>query len=958
MLSIQNVSSAGQASTYYGADNYYAKDSEEAREASQWVGSGAKELGLTGPVDTKDFQKVLEGNAGEVQLGRKIHGDIEHRPGTDLTFSAPKSVSILALIGGDKRLVEAHNQSVKATLSHIEKNHLFTRVRNGRSVEQVGVNKMVAATFTHDTSRELDPQLHTHSVIANMVQDDQGKWRSLDNSDLYNSKMFLGALYRNELAQRVQTLGYMIERTHEDGRFDISGVSKELIQEFSQRSQDINKHIDLFAGGNRTAEGAAKAALKTRSAKKDVDRTALKDDWENRTKDHGQNLEKLIPEGNENTKPDNQLTMQVAREAVKFAMDHMSERTAAFTGTDLRASALHYSVGAAKMNQVEKAIQERMDSGELLKSPNSTKNTTLYTTKNSLVSELRVIKLMQEGQGNAARMVSERRFDKVANTEGLTHGQHVSFRHVMTSKDFLTGVEGWAGVGKTFMMDRLRAAAEKQAWNIRGFSTAKSQANTLEQDSSIKSNTIASFISQYSRYNNGSPAGTGKLKSELSRTLLVVDEATLTSTNQARKFLEIAKTGNAKVVMIGDTKQLGAVEAGKPFHQLQKAGMATPVMSEVLRQKDNPYLKDSLSLIRDGNIKVAFERHKENIIEVKPNEHVGQIAGKKWLSLPHHKREGTLVVAQSRETRGTVSKTIRDGLRSEGRISGQEVSIETLDRKDLTHAQRQDARNYKEGDTVIFERDYSQLGVKKGQYSVLEQTSDRNGEILLTDKHGEISNWTPKNFGYRDGATSIFTSSDRELQAGDKVRWTYNADKEAGVVNTQNATVKSVEGEQVVFAMQDGSELKLDVNDPRVQHFDYAFSTTAHASQGLTSENMIGTLEASLPGLTNQQSLYVQWSRAKEEVTMVVDNQDRVIELLEKNTGEKISSIEALEMPYLNIDGKEIHTDIEKPNDLDKDTLDIEERNIDIDGSEDDSLLQDNDLENDKEELEFEIDFD
>lgn len=566
------------------------------------------------------------------------------------------------------------------------------------------------------------------------------------------------------------------------------------------------------------------------------------------------------------------------------------------------------------------------------------------------MSELRVIKLMQEGKGREARIVSERRFEKVANTEGLTKGQHASLKHIMTNKDFLVGVEGWAGVGKTFMMDRLRAAAEKQAWDIQGFSTAKSQASTLELDSSIKSNTVASFISKYSRYNNGTAAGIGKLRKDLTRSLLVVDEASLSSTKQAREFLEIANVGRAKVVMIGDTKQHGAVEAGKPFHQLQKAGMATPQMSEVLRQKENPYLMDTLSLVRDGNIRVAFERHKDNIIQVGEKEHVGDIAGKKWLSLPHHKRQGTLVIAQSRETRGVINSTIRQGLRSEGRIYGDETTIGTLERKDLTRAQRQDARNYKEGDTVIFGRDYSQLGVKKGQYSVLDQTSDRNGEINLVDKYGEITSWVPKDFGYRDGATSVFTSSERDLQAGDKIRWTFNADKEAGIINTENATIKSVDGGRVTFLMKGGSELSLDIDDPRIQHFDYAFSSTSHASQGLTAENVIGTFEQKLPGLTNQQGLYVQWSRAKEDITMIVDNHERVLELLEKNTGEKVSAIEALGMPYLDREGNEIEAKnlSEETNKIDKDIV----LDDDKEGITDDSFTQD-----DESEIEFEFDY-
>ena len=184
MLSIGALSSAAQGASYYERDGYYAKDDPEHRDASAWAGKGAEELGLKGPVDPDTFRRVLEGKVPDGsgrQLGRRgKDGNIEHRPGRDLTFSAPKSVSIAALVGGDRRIVEAHDRAVAATLAWVEKNATETRMKDPGSspgqvpdtgkMARVGNQKIVAATFRHDTSRNLDPQLHTHSVIANMVR--------------------------------------------------------------------------------------------------------------------------------------------------------------------------------------------------------------------------------------------------------------------------------------------------------------------------------------------------------------------------------------------------------------------------------------------------------------------------------------------------------------------------------------------------------------------------------------------------------------------------------------------------------------------------------------------------------------------------------------------------------------------------------------------------------------------
>ena len=201
--------------------------------ASAWAGRGAGALGLEGPVDPDTFKAVLEGEVPDGsgrRLGRRMgDGGIRHRPGRDLTFSAPKSVSLAALVGGDARIVEAHDRAAMRALDWFEKNAAETCMQDkstGRMV-RAGNQQTVIATFTHDTSRNLDPALHTHSVIANMLLGPDNKWRTMANKSLYASKMLLGALYRNELAGELARLGYGIERTHAEGRFEIAGVSRE-----------------------------------------------------------------------------------------------------------------------------------------------------------------------------------------------------------------------------------------------------------------------------------------------------------------------------------------------------------------------------------------------------------------------------------------------------------------------------------------------------------------------------------------------------------------------------------------------------------------------------------------------------------------------------------------------------------------------------------------------------------
>ena len=238
VASIGAVAAPEQGASYYERRRLLrAGFPVDHREASAWAGRGAAGLGLEGPVDPDTFRAVLEGHVPDgsgKRLGRvgkdqgtPGSGEFHHRPGRDLTFSAPKSVSLAALVGGDARVIDAHDRAVGRALDWFERNAAETRMKDPETgrMARTGGQKTVIATFRHDASRNLDPALHTHSVIANMVRGEDGKWRTMANERLYASKMLLGALYRNELAGELAKLGYGIEKTHADGRFEIAGVS-------------------------------------------------------------------------------------------------------------------------------------------------------------------------------------------------------------------------------------------------------------------------------------------------------------------------------------------------------------------------------------------------------------------------------------------------------------------------------------------------------------------------------------------------------------------------------------------------------------------------------------------------------------------------------------------------------------------------------------------------------------
>ena len=310
---------------------------------------------------------MLEGEVpGGRRLGRReIGGNIVHRPGRDVTLSAPKSVSLMALVGRDDRIVEAHDRAVAATLDWIEAHAVETRMRDPatRAMVRAGGQGMVAATFRQDTSRNLDPQLHTHAVIANMVQGEDGKWRTMVDDGLFGGKMAIGAIYRAELARGLGDLGCGIGKTHPDGRFEIEGVPREAVESFSTRRQEIEAAMaERGMGGTKdNPHLAARAALMTRAAKRDVDRGALARSWKRQAKALGFSAAKVRAEARKAERslsgPDLfSAPGRVAGEAAAWAVAHLSEREAVFGHTDLLAATLARDPGAVTVGDAERAI--------------------------------------------------------------------------------------------------------------------------------------------------------------------------------------------------------------------------------------------------------------------------------------------------------------------------------------------------------------------------------------------------------------------------------------------------------------------------------------------------------------------------------------------------------------------------------------------------------------------------
>ncbi len=946
VVSVGAVASPAQGVSYYERDGYYAKDDPEHLGASAWAGKGAAELGLEGPVDPDTFKAVLEGrvpDGSDQRLGRVDRdGNRAHRPGRDLTFSAPKSVSLAALVGGDGRVVEAHDRAVAKTLAWVEADVAETRLRDpqtGRMV-RAGGQKTVAATFRHDTSRNLDPQLHTHAVLANMVKGRDGKWRTMANEALYRRQKLIGMVYRSELAGGLARLGYGIEKSHADGRFEIAGVSRAIVEAFSTRRAEIEAAV-AERGGDTAANPrlAERAALMTRARKRDVDKAELRGTWERQAAELGLDARALVAEATGRTAPATRETVvepaaeasagplpetvirqpgvlreapedmdagsgkggkniaepakPAAAQAAEWAVAHLAEREAVFGRSDLLAATLAWRPGEVSIESAGKAVDDLLAAGALHKATALESGEGL-TTERALADERETIGLMREGRNRGSPVMRSWMVGARLHRGPLTEGQRDAVKLILGTKDRVVGVQGYAGTGKTAMLRRVRALADRNEYRMVGLAPSASAAQTLAAEAEIETETLQRFLARNAGVAEGrlTEKGQREMRAAFAKTVLVVDEGSLASTVQARDLLRIATVLRIpRVVLVGDSKQLDAVDAGKPFAQLQEAGMKTATMDRIMRQR-NPALKEAVEASLAGEIGRACEKLGSNVAEVKPDNIAGAVAAR-WLKLSPEERERTGVMAPSHALRQGINGHIRERLVREGRLHGPTLQSERLVSRGYTNAEKALSGNYARGDIVAFHRAYKRIGVGKGDERRVLGVDRNRREVLLGGGADGTVRWKPGEIAGRRGGSEVYQAEAIELRAGDRIRWTRN-DKALGLVNSRTAEVAGVEDGRVSFRLEDGGTLELKRGDPQLRHLDHAWASTVHAFQGRTVDNVIAAMEARHPHLTTQKSFYVEISRARDRAELVTDNAKALREQLEAVTGERISALEGI----------------------------------------------------------------
>lgn len=561
MLSVSRVT-VSKGLEYYKRDNYYTKDG--AISNSDWYGKGADEAGLRGKIKEKPFDKLLFGFLpdGTSTRMKKARADaLKERAGTDLTFSAPKSISLKAFLGKDHRLIEAHKEAVRAALDVVESRYVATRVGGQADRRLEYTENMIVAQFHHDTSRAMDPQLHTHNILFNGTRAEEG-WRSVYDDIFRNRSKDIGVIYQNELARRVLDLGYDIIR-NDNGTFELKGYSREDILHFSKRHLEIEEQVAASKRQERLA------VLKTREAKEyDLDRGLL---WERHRRD-GEKIGLSHPIAN----PEKALRLEpkTAADFVELSISHLSRKNVAFSKEEIETLALSFSLGLYSTEEIHRSVDSKIGS-RLIRAQKKALDPSIETLEQELgrfktegyqdaiyskLAELKNASLRPVYDELSILAIRER--DNGSLEPIRTSGEGIlSSRHLL----HLAKVDK-ESLARFSMVSRLQAGYESS--KIRGIS-----GNGISlKEFSYSINGLKSHDNYYEFLKKDYPSQAGEI--------WIIDKVEKIRSSYLRQILEKAEREKARVVFLGGDERIEALARFKPFGALDAKRMEDIVKTE------------------------------------------------------------------------------------------------------------------------------------------------------------------------------------------------------------------------------------------------------------------------------------------------------------------------------------------------------------------------------------------
>ncbi len=860
---------------YYSVGDYYAKGSEAP---SEWGGRIAPDLGLSGRVDPATFRQLLEGKVDGQQLGRhRTDGGIEHHPGWDFAVNAPKSVSIMALVAGDDRIATLHEHAVGTALDYLEEHAMLRRRMAGEIVHET-TERLLYARFTEHASRELDPHLHTHVVVLNMTNSNTGSpMSSLETRAMYAEQMTAGQVYRNELAHGLRTLGYEIDADPRTGLFEIAGVPKTLILNMSQRAEQIDAHAREHG---LTGQSARRVSFyETRGAKEKAGLDTLTERWAERAAHHLSQLAQIRTEAGQRGEQTLIPAAAISARAMLFGLRQAETKEAVSNLGRMLRLGMASHIGEVRLADLRPHAQAHTRRRKLLVTREPTGDETQVrgrTTRRAARLELALADHLALALNDAKPMASEVMLREAGAEAKLTSAQTGALLHLGLSGDRVTGLHGVAGAGKSTLVRALREAAGGEVELIALAPTSSAAAN-LGATAGIASRTVASLL-----------ASGGQFLTD--RHVLVLDEAGQLGSRQALRILELSRESGARLILLGDNKQSGAIEQGKPFWLMQRLGLSRADLTESVRQETHA-MKTAVTQARAADYTASIA----NLDKVTSGQSADELAKdlvREWTRLKPESRNGTNILVLENSTRLVVNAKVRQVLKLEGAVAPEESQLEVLTPAGMTDQEKHFARFYSGGQVVTFARANAKLGIAcDTEYRVLGIRRQASGRqvVELGDGRGRTICWDPR-LG-RASQVNVFTSEQRELAEGDRIQWRL-VNRELGVRNADRGTIKRLDGALAsILWDRDGRLQEVDLGKHKT--WDHGYSETVYSAQSKTYDRVY-VLAPVNSALVTGQNYYTAITRARFGVKLWTEDQKRLVEKLERRSGEKTSALEGL----------------------------------------------------------------
>ena len=883
MLTISKPLSASQARTYHqeefgnARENYYST-AEQIR--GEWHGQLARQWQLAGEVHEEPFQRLADGQdpfTGEQLVGHRAvcaytndRGrpvkPMAHRAGWDATFSAPKSVSLTALVGGDGRVRDAHRASVGVALDELER---YVQARLGDHPAQA-TGQWVAATFEHDSARPVDgyaaPQLHTHVVVFNLTRTENGDIRPLQPRELYKSQAYVTAVYRAELATRLKALGYEIDRGP-SGQPEIRGYTQAYVDASSPRRRQIQDQ--LAKGPHRGAEAAEIAAHQTREAKRHASHDEMQAQHREIAQAFGHQPARAVEAAQARSQRLAQDAPRIsAHAAVTFAKERNLERDAVVDERAVLRDALTRAMGELTVDAIKAEFEHRVHAGEFIGvAQRAGAPGRAFTTREMIDLERETIGIMHAGQHTQSAVSRVTTTDLARDHPELNEDQRAAVVQILASRDRMLALEGVAGAGKTTALAAVRAAAERAGYRVEGLAPTSRAAQKLE-DAGITASTLQRHLARREE------------PTEANKRLYVLDESSLASTKQMHDFLQRLGADD-RVLLVGDVRQHQAVDAGRPYQQLQEAGMETARLEAIVRQKD-PALKVVVEQLSRGDVRGGIHQLETQgrVHEIADRDARLHAMAREYVRQP----EGTLVVSPDNHSREEINQVIHRAMQATGAVHRREHHVQVLvARQDVTGADRQWAEQYKPGDVVRYTKGSRTHGLAAGEYVRVAHVDAAHNLVTVKRKYGARVTYDPR----RLQGVTLYRESDRAFARGDRVQFTA-PDRERHIANRELGTIEQMDRKgHAQIRLDAGRTLAVSLKTHR--HLDYGYAVTSHSSQGQTADRVLVHIDTVRAGaqLVNRRLAYVAVSRGRYDAQIYTNDTSQLVEALSRDVSHR-----------------------------------------------------------------------